>query len=44
MATAAATVPAKGGPKEFTFAWEGKDKGGKVGGRVADCLGRATSL
>ncbi|MBC7803785.1 MAG: type II secretion system F family protein [Candidatus Parcubacteria bacterium] len=27
MATAAA---AKGGPKEFTFLWEGKDKGGKV--------------
>src|SRR3990172_1928181 len=26
MATAAA---AKGGPKEFTFAWEGKDKAGK---------------
>src|SRR3954463_6767075 len=29
MATATATAPAKG-PKEFTFAWEGKDKGGKV--------------
>jgi type IV pilus assembly protein PilC len=29
MATAAAAAPAKG-PKEFTFAWEGKDKGGKV--------------
>jgi type IV pilus assembly protein PilC len=29
MATAAATAPAKG-PKEFTFAWEGKDKAGKV--------------
>ena len=27
MATAAA---AKGGPKEFTFTWEGKDKAGKV--------------
>jgi type IV pilus assembly protein PilC len=27
MATAAA---AKGGPKEFTFAWEGKDKAGKT--------------
>jgi type IV pilus assembly protein PilC len=27
MATAAA---AKGGPKEFTFNWEGKDKGGKT--------------
>jgi type IV pilus assembly protein PilC len=27
MATAAA---AKGGPKEFTFVWEGKDKGGKT--------------
>ena len=27
MATAAA---AKGGPKEFTFTWEGKDKGGKT--------------
>jgi type IV pilus assembly protein PilC len=27
MATAAA---AKGGPKEFTFIWEGKDKGGKT--------------
>jgi type IV pilus assembly protein PilC len=27
MATAAA---AKGGPKEFTFAWEGKDKSGKT--------------
>jgi type IV pilus assembly protein PilC len=30
MATAAATALAKGGPKEFTFAWEGKDKGGKT--------------
>jgi len=31
MATAAATAaPAKGGPKEITFSWEGKDKGGKV--------------
>jgi type IV pilus assembly protein PilC len=29
MATAAAAAPAKG-PKEFTFAWEGKDKAGKV--------------
>jgi type IV pilus assembly protein PilC len=28
MATAAAA--AKGGPKEFTFVWEGKDKGGKT--------------
>jgi type IV pilus assembly protein PilC len=28
MATAAAA--AKGGPKEFTFVWEGKDKAGKV--------------
>jgi len=28
MATAAAA--AKGGPKEFTFLWEGKDKAGKV--------------
>src|SRR3954468_9151612 len=28
MATAVAT--AKGGPKELTFAWEGKDKAGKV--------------
>jgi type IV pilus assembly protein PilC len=28
MATAAAAV--KGGPKEFTFLWEGKDKAGKV--------------
>src|SRR3972149_11411085 len=27
MATAAA---AKGGPKEFTFSWEGKDKAGKT--------------
>ena len=27
MATAAAV---KGGPKELTFLWEGKDKGGKV--------------
>ena len=31
MATAAATAAAvKGGPRESTFAWEGKDKGGKV--------------
>jgi type IV pilus assembly protein PilC len=29
MATAAAAA-AKGGPKEFTFVWEGKDKAGKV--------------
>jgi type IV pilus assembly protein PilC len=29
MATAAAAAP-KGGLKELTFAWEGKDKGGKV--------------
>jgi type IV pilus assembly protein PilC len=29
MATAAATAGAKG-PKEFTFAWEGKDKAGKT--------------
>jgi type IV pilus assembly protein PilC len=29
MATAAAAAPAKG-PKEYTFAWEGKDKAGKV--------------
>ncbi len=28
MATAAAA--AKGGPKEFTFLWEGKDKAGKT--------------
>ncbi len=27
MATAAA---AKGGPKEFTFVWEGKNKAGKT--------------
>ena len=25
-----ATAAAKGGPKEFTFIWEGKDKGGKT--------------
>ena len=30
MATAAAASAAGKGPKEFTFAWEGKDKGGKV--------------
>ena len=30
MATAAATAAAAKGPKEFTFAWEGKDKTGKV--------------
>ncbi|MGH8765106.1 MAG: type II secretion system F family protein, partial [Burkholderiales bacterium] len=32
MATAAAAVkaPGKGGPKEVTFHWEGKDKSGKV--------------
>ena len=31
MATATATAAAvKGGPKESTFSWEGKDKGGKV--------------
>src|SRR3954466_9864238 len=29
MATAAATAPGKG-PKEITFSWEGKDKGGKT--------------
>src|SRR5918912_4277455 len=29
MATAAATAPGKG-PKESTFSWEGKDKGGKT--------------
>ena len=29
MATATAAA-AKGGPKEFTFTWEGKDKAGKV--------------
>jgi type IV pilus assembly protein PilC len=29
MATAAATV-GKAGPKELTFSWEGKDKGGKT--------------
>src|SRR5262245_48356210 len=29
MATAAAAAAPKG-PKELTFAWEGKDKGGKV--------------
>ena len=29
MATAAAAA-AKGGPKEFTFLWEGKDKAGKI--------------
>src|SRR5262245_56097527 len=30
MATAAAAAPAAKGPKELTFAWEGKDKSGKV--------------
>src|SRR6266851_4591511 len=30
MATAAAAVAVKGGPKESTFSWEGKDKAGKV--------------
>ena len=30
MATAAAAAPAAKGPKEYTFSWEGKDKGGKV--------------
>ena len=30
MATAAAATAAGKGPKEFTFAWEGKDKAGKV--------------
>ena len=31
MATAAAAAaPGKGGPKEFSWAWEGKDKAGKV--------------
>src|SRR5881394_1479269 len=30
MATAAAASAAAKGPKEFMFAWEGKDKGGKV--------------
>ncbi len=30
MATAAAAAVVKGGPKESTFSWEGKDKGGKV--------------
>ena len=25
-----ATAAAKDGPKEFTFIWEGKDKGGKT--------------
>ncbi|HYR33809.1 MAG TPA: type II secretion system F family protein [Burkholderiales bacterium] len=30
MATAAAATAAAKGPKEFTFAWEGKDKGGKT--------------
>ena len=30
MATAAAAAAAKGGAKEVVFAWEGKDKGGKV--------------
>ena len=29
MATAAAAA-AKGGPKEITFLWEGKDKSGKL--------------
>jgi type IV pilus assembly protein PilC len=30
MATATAAAPAKAGPKEFSFTWEGKDKGGKT--------------
>jgi type IV pilus assembly protein PilC len=30
MATAAAAAAAKGGPKEVTFLWEGKDKAGKT--------------
>jgi len=30
MATATATAAAKGGPKEFVWTWEGKDKAGKV--------------
>src|SRR5213592_3921156 len=30
MATAAAAPAAAKGPKEFAFAWEGKDKAGKV--------------
>ena len=30
MATAAAAPAAAKGPKEFTFSWEGKDKGGKT--------------
>src|SRR3954469_25189298 len=30
MATAAAASAAIKGPKEFTFAWEGKDKAGKT--------------
>src|SRR5260370_34473000 len=30
MATAAAAVAVKGGPKDSTFSWEGKDKAGKV--------------
>jgi type IV pilus assembly protein PilC len=30
MATAAAATAGKAGPKELTFSWEGKDKGGKV--------------
>jgi len=30
MATAAAATAAGKGPKEFTFAWEGKDKAGKI--------------
>jgi type IV pilus assembly protein PilC len=30
MATAAAAAAAKGGPKEVTFLWEGKDKSGKT--------------
>jgi type IV pilus assembly protein PilC len=30
MATAAAAAAAAKGPKEFTFAWEGKDKAGKT--------------
>ena len=29
-AAAAAKAPAKGGPKEINFAWEGKDKAGKT--------------
>jgi len=30
MATAAAAAAAAKGPKEFTYAWEGKDKAGKI--------------